>query len=150
MINYPSTQLVHIHKVFLYAIIIDVVADFDIKFAEVRQRFPVCNAAVNCVTPLRSNVLLQIENSLLPVSALRVRRGRKSYWIMKSAEIRIPPSDHTVHSFIKFHLKLVLRGKFNVASFHCAQINFLNLNSVGYDHVTAHNVDEWLSHDGWR
>lgn len=54
-----------------------------------------------------------------------------------------------MHSFVKFHLELVLRGKFNVASFHCAQINFLNFNSVGDDHVAAHYVDEWLSHDGW-
>jgi predicted pyridoxine 5'-phosphate oxidase superfamily flavin-nucleotide-binding protein len=71
-LTFRSAKLVHVNEIFFHAVIIDMVADFDVELTEVDQRFSVRNTSEDDVSFAYIDVIFKIKDCLLPMSTFRV------------------------------------------------------------------------------
>ena len=103
-----SLQFVHIDEIPFYLDFFYVVRNLDIQLSEVCSALSACDASADDVSCAHIEVMLQIEDSLLPVRKLfiwtRAQKDRPS----QIAEWSVEPRNQTMNSISILHLETVL------------------------------------------
>lgn len=122
--NRYSAKFVHVDAVGLAALV--VVADLDVKFAEVASGFTTGDGTSDHVVTAHIEVLSRVEDSLLPVGCLVVRGCAQGDASLKAAEVTVKPGDNAVNLVIMVHFELIFDVEFHITWLHCAQVDLQN------------------------
>lgn len=125
-----------------------VVADLDVELAEVCAALAACDGAVDSVTLSHVHIIFHIENSVLPMRILLVRRGRKHHGATQIAERGVEPCYNAVHAVGVLHLDGILTTKLYVSFIAVYKVEIEHFTGFRHNHLLVNGVHEGFLHHG--